>query len=303
VTTSTIEAAAVQKLFTAIMNVKEGVLNWNKSLLDLHDTLVHNGRAIDDHTGLVAMNTQAGIANRHAVLAAMTANMQEYQSFIAAGGSAADATAQYDRNTAALEDLLHQAHFSQKQIDDMIGSLKRVPGETHADIITKGLTDAINNLANLMTKLAELNGNSYGFSVTEYLKVGTPGGIESMMGQARGGIYEHADVGKLRDAQVYSPASGGPARYAFAEPATGGEAFVPKVGDYSRSTSILDRASRWYGGRFMPDNAGGGGATMINITVHAGMGTDGMQVGRQIAKALATYTRANGGNVQAAVVR
>lgn len=66
--------------------------------------------------------------------------------------------------------------------------------------------------------------------------------------QARrwGGIsYQTARDGLLRDANVYS--SQNPARYAFAEPATGGEAFIPRRGNKARSLAILDEAASWYG--------------------------------------------------------
>ena len=36
-------------------------------------------------------------------------------------------------------------------------------------------------------------------------------------------------------------------RYKWAEPATGGEAFVPRLGDPARSRSILSQAAGWYG--------------------------------------------------------
>jgi hypothetical protein len=37
-----------------------------------------------------------------------------------------------------------------------------------------------------------------------------------------------------------------------------------------------------------------GGATTINLTVNAGMGTQGAEVGRQIVDALKAYERRNG---------
>jgi hypothetical protein len=46
-----------------------------------------------------------------------------------------------------------------------------------------------------------------------------------------------------------------PARYAFAEPATGGEAFIPKRGDYARSMAILREAASWYGAEVMSGGA------------------------------------------------
>ncbi len=69
-----------------------------------------------------------------------------------------------------------------------------------------------------------------------YTPVGTPpsfgGGF--LEGNRWGGVYEHAQAGLLREAGIFSART--PARYAFAEPATGGEAFI-------RSTAT--RRARW----------------------------------------------------------
>jgi TP901 family phage tail tape measure protein len=59
-----------------------------------------------------------------------------------------------------------------------------------------------------------------------------------------GGVYTHAAMGLL-NAGIYSPQN--PARYAFAEPATGGEAFIPRRGNRARSLAILEQAAAWYG--------------------------------------------------------
>lgn len=69
-----------------------------------------------------------------------------------------------------------------------------------------------------------------------------------------GGVYTHAQDGLLREAQVFAPVA--PARYAFAEPATGGEAFIPRFGDRERSLAIADAAAQWHGGRVV-DMLGG----------------------------------------------
>lgn len=65
-----------------------------------------------------------------------------------------------------------------------------------------------------------------------------------------GGAYEHAAVGLLREAGVYSAAN--PGRYMIAEPQTGGEAFIPKNGHAPRSIGILDQAAGWYGMQVVP---------------------------------------------------
>jgi hypothetical protein len=95
---------------------------------------------------------------------------------------------------------------------------------------------------------------------------------EQALRERWGGAYEHAAVGKLRDAHVAAPA--GPARYAYAEPQTGGEAFVPKRGNYGRSMEILSAAAGWYnadvvprGGYYGSGQASAGGTFDLNVTV------------------------------------
>lgn len=293
-TADSLQAAMAQKLFTQIINVDQAILGWNKSLLDLHDTLDKNHQAIDKHTGLVAMNTRAGIENREAVLAAMTANMQQYQAFIAAGGAADVATRNYDHNTAALEAMLHKAHFSQKAIDDMIGSLRSVPGKTQTEIAMYGLTEAINRLGYLLAELNHLNGSSYGFTVTDKHVYETDY-ITHQQGEHKrwGGIYQHAAAGLLDEAKVYSATD--PGRFVIAEPATGGEAFIPRLGDYNRSTGILDQAARWYGGRFVP--AGGMGGQMYAPVYHISVNAlDARAAGTVVIEAIKSYERSNGTN-------
>jgi hypothetical protein len=60
----------------------------------------------------------------------------------------------------------------------------------------------------------------------------------------------------LREAEIASP--GSVARYSWAEPATGGEAFVPKNGEYGRSMSIISTAAGWYGASVVPGGMRGG---------------------------------------------
>lgn len=70
---------------------------------------------------------------------------------------------------------------------------------------------------------------------------------------------------KSRWGNVYGYASGGIAAkvagpgtiYQWAEPETGGEAFIPRRGNPSRSKAILDTAAGWYGMRVSPMAQGG----------------------------------------------
>jgi TP901 family phage tail tape measure protein len=97
-----------------------------------------------------------------------------------------------------------------------------------------------------------------------------------------GGITEHAALGTLRDADVFTPRT--PARYAFAEPATGGEAFIPRRGDKARSMDILDTAAGWYGAKVVPQGWYGSASTAPATTT--GPAIDYMALGKAVATAL-----------------
>lgn len=101
--------------------------------------------------------------------------------------------------------------------------------------------------------------------------LGTYGRIT--LGNRWGGVYEHMADGGLRQAHI---ASAGPTRYAYAEPATGGELFAPKNGDLQTTRENVQWAvSNWWGGGQIPWGGGsgagaGGGAMTIRVVVDDG---------------------------------
>ena len=83
---------------------------------------------------------------------------------------------------------------------------------------------------------------------------------------AKGGIHEFA-TGGITPAHI---AKGDRIRYA--EPETGGEAFIPRLGEYNRSKSILEKAAGWYGLDVVAQGSmaasGGGGTVVYETHVH-----------------------------------
>lgn len=73
-----------------------------------------------------------------------------------------------------------------------------------------------------------------------------PGAINAERLNRRGGLYSFASGG-VTPAHI-----GFGTRYKWAEPETGGEAFIPRRGDRTRSLSILAQAGRWYGMDVVP---------------------------------------------------
>lgn len=298
-TDSVLAGQMVQKLFNVMMSVDQATLAWHQSLTQLGDTLTRSNHSLDE-------NTAKGQANVQAIYAAVTANMQQYQAMIAAGAGADAAAAAYDSNTRALEAQLRKAGVAQTEIDKLIGKYRSVPDDVNTNIAMLGIEEAINRLTELQRKLAGLPTNKEVNVRTNYYtnvfgNPNPPTGVPHVNpGNRRwGGITEHAQVGLLRDAGMFRPS--GPL-YAFAEPGTGGEGFVPRNGNYQRSTSIIDQEARWYGGRFVPGGMGGGGSVVtVPITINAGMGADGYALGRQIAETLRPYINSRGGDVQVAL--
>lgn len=267
---NTLAEAMTIKVLNSMMSSDQAVLGFDESLTRMSESVKHNGKTLDEHT-------VKGQANREAVLALIQANIAEYQTNVANNMTLDEANAKYSSNQAQIEKTTTATYGNTAAVHGMIDKYKNVPAQVKTDIALNGLTDAINGLSDL---IRELNGMPSRRSVDVYVQVHdaqlqrAQDAMNRLNGSRWGDIYQHADVGLLSSAKVY--ASQSPGRYMIAEPQTGGEAFVPRFGSYSRSTAILDQASRWYGGRFMAgggmSGGGGGGTTSVNLTLTLGPG-------------------------------
>jgi TP901 family phage tail tape measure protein len=119
-------------------------------------------------------------------------------------------------------------------------------GDEIAAGILQGTGAAEEGLENMQDVINSLTGKNVTITVTMLNQIATGefGGNASQIVERWGGVSYKARKGLLR-ADVYSAMN--PARYMFAEPETGGEAFIPKRGDYDRSMAILSEAASWYG--------------------------------------------------------
>ncbi|GAA2370756.1 hypothetical protein Cme02nite_45130 [Catellatospora methionotrophica] len=168
--------------------------------------------------------------------------------------------------TPQLYAALRAAGLTEKQIDDVeeaFMAAAKAGGEFAGTYTAKVHADTAQADAALQATIAKtllLKDKSIRISASVYWTssgdLHVPGGT---LIRRWGGITEHAQTGLLRDAAIYSPVAAG-ARYAFAEPATGGEAFIPKYGDHDRNMAILSEAARWNRASVVPwENGGGGG--------------------------------------------
>lgn len=141
-----------------------------------------------------------------------------------------------------------------QEVVELWGRRGAQTGDELAEGILEGTSQSIDGIDNLQRWIQGLESKTITITtrhVNQYAQ------YEFGMGASQlnrwGGVYEHAEQG-LISANVYSTRN--PARYAFAEPATGGEAFIPKRGNPDRSMAILAEAASWYGASVVPDTGG-----------------------------------------------
>lgn len=256
--------------------------------------LKENGRTLDVHTEKGRANRAALEGIAEATAAAMQKRFEDTQSLDEAGKV-------YEQGRQAFVKAAMAMGQTKAAAEALANQWLRMPPVVTTQVQVLGVEGAKEKVSSVSSALDKLNGRV----VTTYIVTDTVTGATRSVRhpgaqfQRWGGITEHAQTGLLREARTFTPM--GPARYAFAEPATGGEAFVPRHGDYGRSMAILNRAAGWYGAS-ISTGRGGTSVTNVTVTVNAGMGTDGPEVGRRIADALRPYIRtAGGGSVQTAL--
>jgi TP901 family phage tail tape measure protein len=253
------EAASQADGLKAAFDALNGAeLNWRDAERKVEAALDDFRKALGESGGSLDVHTEKGRAAAAALDGAAEAAGEAAQKKYDETHSVDAANKAYQGYIDQLRAALKAAGLTAAQIDTLIASIAAMPSN-------KAIT----------------------ITLTIQQK-GTLAGIESKLrGLAfdRGGIVQHAETGLLREAATYRPH--GPAIYAFAEPSTGGEAFIPKRGDYGRSMGILDEAAGWYGARVVPQQGWyGSAATPATATAAAGTPIDYQALGRAVASAL-----------------
>lgn len=223
-------------LFDQQMSLDQANIAYKQGLVDLKTELTDGKRTLDT-------NTAAGRDNAGAVLDQIQKIKELRDARLAHGEALDQVNDKYGRDIGGLRATLVQLGYDKTAVDALVGAYRRIPDDVRTTVVAE-THDANGALTGFIKKINTIDGRT----ITVYTRITSKG--EYIPGQGTiprrwGGATEHAATGLLRDAAVYSPAS--PARYAFAEPQTGGEAFIPKHGDRRRSLGILDTAAGWLG--------------------------------------------------------
>jgi TP901 family phage tail tape measure protein len=217
-------------------------LDADKALLAAKDAISEVSDAFEEGSKSVKGNSRAALENRIALQEASRKAAEAAQAYLLQGGTAAGAA---------------------KIMDDFRREAVKASGATGK------AKDEVNKLANSLFNLPKTTNVRVNIRAITYEEViqqknRRDGGITE---RRHGGITASpAQEGLLREAQMFR---GDRTLYAFAEPETGGEAFVPKRGDRSRSLGILQQAAGWYGAQVVPQGGGwyGGGETSVKVYI------------------------------------
>lgn len=290
---------AIESQLGIVLGVREAQIRFKEKWDDATKAIRDNIKAHEDGARSLDRSTKAGRENEQLLIDLIKAADGVRDAKYRETGSLDEANKAYDAQLGRLRDMAINLGIEKKKVDELIDSVRSevLKKGINVGVSTPGLPTAQARLDKVEATLNRLDGSHA--VATVLIQELHREEYRQYAGRRWGGITEHAATGTLRDAAIYRP----PTRYAFAEPATGGEAFVPKRGDYGRSMSILSAAASWYGASVVPHRMAGGGASVVEhrhvlvvegTGVLAGLRQEIGLLGGDVQNALGSRTRVGG---------
>jgi hypothetical protein len=261
---------SLQTLTDNFNNQYGAAIAYEEAIDNLAESVKENGRSMD-------IGTEKGRNNAKALMEVFEAARRTYDANIASGMSAQEAAAKYNAQIEAAKRAATAAGMAADEVNRLAAAQRALPATGKTIINT------------VITRFRTEGGPNYNRA---------PG---VQIAQRDGGIV-YARDGMMALGRNSGVASGGRPLIGFAEPGTGGEAFIARNAPASRSLAIANVAAGWHGGMVVPKGGGGGSNTNIYLTVNAGLGTNGRDVGEQIVEVLQPVINRRGGKVQFAVM-
>lgn len=227
----------------------------DEAMLGAKDALDAVKEAFKENKNEITGNSRAALENRIAVGQFAQAAAEAAQAKYEETGSIEKANKVYDDHMGQLRKTLAQAGLTDKQIETLIATFGRIP-PSKTSTVTVRTAEAEENLREIKrlsdqikSKRVVITVDYYGRETTRSEGRNVPIG-NGVGGRRWGGIdYAMQRGGVLEAFHATSPT------ILMGERATGGEAFIPKVGDRERSVSVGRRAMEWYGMDVVPQGA------------------------------------------------
>ena len=308
---------AVQDLKDALDGLIGGPISQEEALIKWKDALDAITASVKENGTSLSINTAAGRANRESIIGSVKALKDRIETEAQAGASGKTLGAILQSGTKDLVDQATKAGLNKKQIEALVRQYGLTPKLINT--VIQNNADAVKaKVEALQREVDRLHGREIGITATVKWQ-GTTAYVQLRGGKAvvndRGNIMvERYAQGGTRLPRVATIAKGGPTLVQWAEPNTGGEAFIP-LGAHNRprSKAILSQVAGMFGmavqekmavggmmtdrriGSTAPRVSASGGVTIINTVQvqvdRAGAGAD------EIAKAAATATEQSMGKL------
>lgn len=249
----------VKELADAFDELNGDAIGWAKAEIQMEEAIDNATKAIGRKREGLNAETEAGRRNREALLSIVDTTQKAVEQKYKETQSVEAAKRVYDEGRQALIRTAMQAGATRQQAEALANQWLRMPKMISTTISTPGIDAAISKIRQLKVETAGIPK----YRETVYRVTGTQHRL-----MREGGAVIHAREGYLREPAIYSSRS--PARYAFAEPATGGELFLPRNGDQKRGRDLLGVGASWYKMGMVPleqmHPSSSGGGTSVQIS-------------------------------------
>lgn len=227
---------ALKALFGSLFNVEEAQDAATVAMQKLVAEAKKNHGAL---TG----NSEAALTNRDNVRKLIQSHMDLISAYAGAGATSEELNTKTQELKKQFIDQALKAGLSKKAVLEYADAYDQIPATVESTITVKapGLPKVNSQLDHVNNMLDRIDGKTVTATVRTVFGE-FRAGERNPSANRWGGLYEHAQDGLLRDAGIYSATS--PARYAYAEAATGGEAFIPRLGDEDRKRRIWEYVGR-----------------------------------------------------------
>lgn len=231
-------ASAFDRLTQSLWALTEGfnsqygaAIAYEEAIDGLSESVKENGRSMD-------IGTEKGRNNARALMEVFEAARRTYDANIASGMSAQEAARKYNDQIDAARRAALAAGMAADEVNRLAQAQRNLP------------TGEKTLVYNVITRFRTEGGPNHNR---------TPG---NQIAFRDGGIV-YARDGLMSLGRTSGIASGGRPLIGFAEPGTGGEAFIARNAPAGRSLAIANAAAGWHGGQVVPKGWGGGGTTVI----------------------------------------
>lgn len=227
--------AATKNYNDAALESRSASRDFQAALDDARESLKQNGRTLDD-------TTPKGRANAEALDAIAAAAQRQADAVLASGGTQDDYTKSLQTSRAELVKVATKFYGNKTAAEKYADAVLGIPKTAKTTVSITGIGSAINDMDNLITRIAIANGKRVRIQVSA-----TAGNVrEGRTAQADGSVLRFYGNGGMEQ-HVAQIAPAGAVRV-WAEPETGGEAYIPLApAKRARSKAILAQTAKMFG--------------------------------------------------------